>query len=145
MTMAMRWCLLYGRLRMNLHHCVNLRMRMRMLMCMRVVMSVAVRVVIRMVVGHGIVMVVSAHAIFDTKRAVFAAVARHERLGSAALQVVDPFFQQLKDLALKAEVSRRYETNRRVLRFEVCHLAVDALDQRAVEQVVRQHHHLRHA
>ena len=143
MTMAMRWCLLYGRLRMNLHHGVNLRMRM--IMCMPVVMSVAVRVVIRMVVGHGIVMVVSAHAIFDTKRTVFAAVARHERLGGAALQVVDPFFQQLEDLALKTEVSRRYETNRRVLRFEVRHLPVDALDQRAVEQVVRHHHHLRHA
>ena len=76
MTMTMRGCLLHGRLRMNLHHCVNLRMRM--IMRMRVVMSVAVRVVIRMVVGHGIVMVVSAHAIFDTKRAVLAAVARHE-------------------------------------------------------------------
>ena len=51
---------------------------MRMIMCMPVIMSVAVRVVIRMVVGNGIVMVVSAHAIFDTKRTVLAAVARHE-------------------------------------------------------------------
>ena len=104
MTMAMRWCLLYGRLRMNLHHGVNLRMRM--IMCMPVVMSVAVRVVIRMVVGNGIVVVMPAHAVFDTERTVLATVARHERLGGAALQVVDSFFQQLKNLALKAEVRR---------------------------------------
>ena len=89
---------------MNLNHCVNLWMRM--IMRMRVVMSVAVRVVIRMVVGNGIVMVMPAHAIFDTKRTVLATVARHERLGGAALQVVDSFFQQLKNLALKTEVRR---------------------------------------
>ena len=106
-VMAMRWCLLHGRPGMNLHHGVHLRMRvlMRMFVCM--VMPVAVRVVIRMVVGNGIVVVVPAHAVFDTERTILATVARHERLGGAAFEVVDPFFQQLEDLALKAEVSRR--------------------------------------
>ena len=104
MTMAMRWCLLYGRLRMNLHHGVNLRVRM--IMCMPVVMFVAVRVALPMVVGNGIVMVVSAHAVFNAELAVFATVARHERRGRATFQINHPLFQQLKNLALKAEVRR---------------------------------------
>ena len=104
MTMAMRWCLLYGRLRMNLHHGVNLRMRMRMIM--RMVMSVVMRVALLMVVRNGIVMVMPTHAVFDAEFAVFATVAGHERRRRATFQINHPLFQQLKNLALKAEVRR---------------------------------------
>ena len=89
---------------MNLNHCVNLRMRM--IMRIRVVMSVAVRVVVRMVVRNGIVMVMPTHAVFDAELAVFATVARHERRRRATFQINHPLFQQLKNLALKAEVRR---------------------------------------
>ena len=104
MVMVMRWRLLHGRLRMNLHHGVNLRMRM--IVCMRMVMRVIMSMVVRMVMGNSIVMVVAAHAVFHTECTVLAPVARHERLGRAALQVVDPLFQQLKDLAFKPKVRR---------------------------------------
>ena len=90
MVMVMlRWNWLLGKLRMNLNHCVN--MRMRMIVCM--VVSVVMRVVICMVVWNGIVMVVSTHAVFNAELAVFATVARHERLGRATLQITHPLFQ----------------------------------------------------
>ena len=98
-----------------------------------------------MIVRHGIVMVVAAHAVLDPKLAVFAAVARHARLGCAAFQVIHPFFQQLKNLALKTEVGGRDKPDGGVLGFQVFYLPSDALDQCSVKQVVRQHHHLRHA
>ena len=92
MTM-LRWSWLFGKLRMNLNHCVNMRMRMIVCMVMVMFMCMVVCVVICMVVWNGIVMVVSTHAVFNAELAVFATVARHERVGRATLQITHPLFQ----------------------------------------------------
>ena len=98
-----------------------------------------------MVVRNGVIVVVPPHAVFNPELTVFAAITRHARIGRATLKIVHPLFQQLKNFMLKPEVVGGYKPDGRVLDFQVVHLPGDALDQRAVEQVVRQHHHLRHA
>ena len=128
-------------MRMNLHNFLRRRMWM----------GVGVRMVVRVIVPgfvgvrNGVVVVVSTHAVFDAKLAKLAAIARHARLRHAAFQVVDTRFQQLENLALKTKVSGRGEANCRVLDLQVGNLLGDALDQRAIKKVIRQHHHLRHA
>ena len=104
-----------------------------------------VRMVVVVVMRHSVVMVMPAHAIGHAKLTVLAAITRHQRLGHAAFQVLDTGFQQLEYFALKAKVRSGNKTDRRVLHLQVGDLPRDALDQRAVEQVVRQHHHLGHA
>ena len=118
-----------------------------MAMCVQRVMWVLMRVcmVVVMAVRHRVVMVVAAHAVLFSKAAEFAAITRHQRGGGVALQVGDALLQQLENFFLKAEVLRRDKPQRGVLGFQVVHLLGDALNQRAVEQVVRQHHHLFHA
>ena len=53
--------------------------------------------------------------------------------------------EHLHDLGLEAEVAGMGKAHLRVLAGQVLHLAADALDQRAGEQVVRQHDDLHHA
>ena len=110
---------------------------MRMVMPMRMVVIVVMR--------HRVVMVMPAHAIGHAKLAVLAAITRHQRLRHAAFQILDTGFQQLEYFALKAKVRGGNKTDRRVLQLQVGDLPRDALDQRTVEQVIRQHHHLGHA
>ena len=108
-------------------------------------MVMPVRMVVVVVMRHSVVMVMPTHAVGHAKLAVLAAVARHQRLGHAGFQVLDTRFQQLEYFALKAKIRGGNKTNRRVLQLQVGDLPRNALDQRAVEQVLRQHHHLRHA
>ena len=93
------------RLPMNLYHrlnclsclsCLDRRMCVLMWMIVRMIMVVVMR--------HGVVMVMPAHAIFDAKLTVFTTIARHQRLRFAALQTIHAFFQQLKNLTLKTKV-----------------------------------------
>ena len=60
----------------------------------------------------------------------------------ARQQALHPIGQQPRDLRLEAEVRAQCEAQLRVLRAQVLHLAADALDQHAGEQVVGQHHDL---
>ena len=62
-----------------------------------------------------------------------------------ALHVSHALLEHLKNFPLKAEIFGRGKADRRVLDFEVFHLALDAFHQCAVEQVVGQNRHLRHA
>ena len=55
------------------------------------------------------------------------------------------FVEHLHDLGLEAEVAGMGKAHLRVLAGQVLHLAADALDQCAGEQVVRQHDDLHHA
>lgn len=92
------------RLRMNRNYRSSDRMWVWMCVFMRVM--IFMRMVMIMVVRHRIVMVMAAHTVFNAKFTVFAAVARHQRLGDAAFEVIHTLFQQLKNLALKTKVGR---------------------------------------
>lgn len=84
-------------LRMNLNHSLSRRMRVVMLMIVYVTMIVVMR--------YGVVMVMPAHAIFNAKLTVFTTIARHQRLGFAAFQIIYALFQQIKNFTLKTKVS----------------------------------------
>ena len=73
-------------------------------MCVLMWMVVRMTVVVIMVMRHGVVMVMPAHAILNAKLTVFTTIARHQRLRFAAFQIVHALFQQLKNLTLKTKV-----------------------------------------
>ena len=92
------------RLPMNLYHRLNRWMCVLMCVLMWMIVGMVVRMVVIMVMRHSVIVMMSAHAIFNAKLTVFTTITRHQRLRFAAFQIVHALFQQLKNLTLKTKV-----------------------------------------
>ena len=110
--------------------------------CMVMVMTVCVLMAVVMgMIGAVIVVGAMVMAVGGVQMV----VVPHRGMGRAALPAVHALVEQGKNLGLEAEVRRMGKAHAGVLPGQMPHLPVDALHERAGEQVVRQHDDLRHA